>query len=100
MRMRMICVNGLAISLTKVVAGQIGMQFRPAREEQVDVWEDISCALTKSGRLLYSDRLGGSVIYIANFSSVEEAIRFLRSAEFKVAVVLQDEFTLVAMETF
>jgi hypothetical protein len=93
--MVMECVDGLPVSMTQVVKGQVGMEFRPIQPSQISVWEELHRVLMDSGKLAFSDRLDGFVIYITNFQNIEEAIGFLMAWEFRVKRILEDEFALV-----
>lgn len=93
--MRMVCVDGLPVSLAKVVGGQVGIQLQPTSKEHLDICKDIRTALIETGRVVCSDRLGDHVIYIANFRDIDEAVNFFRQLEYETKLLLRDEFSLV-----
>ena len=95
MKMVKICLDGLPISFIRMVAGQVGMQFRMNRDEHVDVMDDIYHVLCDAGHLIHSDRIYGFVMFITNFASIDEAARFFKDLEFKSGLVLLNEFELV-----
>lgn len=88
-------LDGLVVSLTQVVSGQVGIQFQPCRAEDIDVWEKLSAILTDSGKLLYADRNDGIVTYVTRFASPAEARQFL-AQRFDTEIVRKDEFSTIA----
>ena len=89
MQMLQIVVRGMPVSLTRVVCGQVGFQFRVSKPSDVDVWQKLMGAV--GDRLVACVRDGRDVTILARFERKFAVIAAFLAAKLHYRVLVKNE---------